>query len=328
VREFVDAARRHGLKPGLYLSGGDKHFPCASTPQPIGERILEGDRNAYFSVYLEQLRELLTNYGELCMLWFDGAYDPFGWDVRNGQGAFLGPAFGDAIALIVHELQPNAVIFNGTRPDIRWSGSERGQATYPLWNVVTPEEATQVWCPVYTNGYVPAEAVLHPRKGWFWQPDTDGTLLPVNDLIEIVHSSVGNGANLLINLTPDTRGLVPDAEVARMREFGAAGKQLYGSPLATVDSTDKWEEGNVLTLKLPSESMVNRVVLEEDLKFGQRIKEYRIEAKTAEGWKTVAEGQSIGRMRIERFSPVSTDALRLRVTKTFPLPKVRRFTAF
>ncbi|GMW03122.1 MAG: hypothetical protein AMXMBFR84_42580 [Candidatus Hydrogenedentota bacterium] len=328
VREFVDAARRHGLKPGLYLSGGDKSFPCTSTPDPVGERVIEGDRNAYYPVFLEQLRELLTGYGELSAMWFDGAYDPFGWDVRNAKGEYLGPVFGDAAALMVHELQPNAVVFNGTRPDIRWSGSERGEAAYPLWNVVTPEVATQVWCPVYANGYIPAEANVHTRKGWFWEANTDETLLTVDRLIEIAHTSLGRGANLLINMTPDTRGLVPDAEVMLLREFGEQWRSMYGAPIAAISSEDRWEEGNVLTVDLGGSHRIDRVLLEEEFALGQRVKTFRLEVRVGGEWKVVSEGQTIGRMRIERFDPVETDALRVRVIDTLAMPCIRNVSVY
>jgi alpha-L-fucosidase len=328
VREFVDAARRHGLKPGLYLSGGDTHFPCTSTPDPMGQRTLRGDRNAYLPVFLEQLRELLTRYGDLTVMWFDGAYDPFGWDILKADGQPLGPAYGDAIIAMVHDIQPHCAVFNGTRPEVRWSGSEQGWAPYPLWNVIRHGEGLDHWVPPYFEGWSIPEANVHTRATWFWKPDTDHTLKSVDELLEVYRTSIGRGANLLVNMTPDTSGRIPPVEADRLAAFGAAVKRLYASPLAETHSQGRWREGQVLQLTFPTPQTVGHVILEEELAAGQRIRRYRIEALTGDRWMVVAQGESVGRKRIQHFEPVATQALRLRVVETAPLPKLRRFAAF
>ena len=328
VRELADAARKHDMQLGLYISGGDKDFPCTSTPDPRRERKLIGNRNAYFPVFLTQLRELLTNYGELAVVWFDGAYNPFGWDVIGQDGTPLGTAYGDAICFMVRDLQPGAVVFSGTRPDMRWSGSEQGWAPYPIWNVVARGDGEPLWTPPYVQGWIGAEANVHTRSNWFWVPDTDETLKTTNELVDIYYESIGRGANLLVNMTPDNRGLIPDVEVDRLRSFGQELERRFREPLARTDSADCWFEGNVLELDLGTERRVNSVVLEEDIRYGQRVRAYRIEALQAGVWKTIAEGQSIGRKRIERLEPVLAVKLRLRVLETAPLPTIREFAAY
>lgn len=329
VREFVDAARKHGLSPGLYISAGDKHVGCTSTPEPRRKRKVVGDVEAYFPVFMAQLRELLTGYGELAVVWFDGAYDPFGWDVLDAKtGKAIGRDRGDAIAALVRKEQPRAVIFHGTQPDVRWSGSEQGIAPYPLWNVIRKGQGEKHWLSPVDEGWFVAEANIHTRSTWFWKPDGDQTLKSVDRLMEAYDQSIGRGANLLVNLTPDTRGLIPDAEVKRMRAFGQEIRKRFGKPIAQTAGADRWGEGNTLDLDLGKVCAVNHVVIEEDLRYGQRIRAYQIEVVDAGKWKTVAKGFSIGRKRIEKFAPVRTTQVRLRVTKTDPLPRVRNLAAY
>lgn len=328
VRELADACKKHDMQLGLYLSGGDKHFPCTSTPDPVGKRKIVGDRDAYFPYFLEQLRELLTGYGQLAVVWFDGAYDPFGWDVKSQDGKPLGSAYGDAICAMVRNLQPNAAVFSGTRPDIRWSGSEQGWAPYPIWNVIHRGEGVPLWAPPYIQGWVGAEASVHTRSGWFWKPDTDATLKSVPELLNMYHNSIGRGANLLVNMTPDTRGLIPEAEVERLRSFGQALQQRFGQPLAETDSEDRWLEGNRLLLKLDQPTAVTDILIEENIATGQRVQTFKVEALVDGKWTALAEGESIGRRFIQRIDPVETDTVRLHVIKTLPLPEIQRFAIF
>ncbi|MCP3915957.1 MAG: hypothetical protein GY711_10415 [bacterium] len=328
VREFVDACRQLGLRPGLYLSGGDMHFACHSTPQPMGKRHIVGDRDTYFEVFMGQLEELLTGYGPLAVIWFDGAYDPFGWDVMDDEGTRLGTQHGDAIAALVREHQPDAVIFAGTRPDVRWSGSEAGWASYPLWNVVPQGQGPLHWLGPDDFGYILAEANLHTRNTWFWGADSDHTLMSVERLMQAYDSAIGRGANLLVNMTPDTRGLIPEAEVGRLAEFGAEIRRQFGRPIARTDSADGWAEGPALELELGSGHSVSCVVIEEDLSQGQRVVSYSIEARVDGRWLTATQGSSIGRRRIARFEPVRTEHLRLLITGAAGVPVIRALRAY
>ncbi len=328
VRELADAAQKHGIQLGLYLSGGDKHFACTSTPDPMGKRRLVGDRNAYFPVFMEQLRELLTGYGELATVWFDGAYDPFGWDVKSQEGDPLGTAYGDAICFMVRDLQPRAAVFGGTRTDMRWSGSEQGWAPYPIWNVIKRGEGPALWAPPYIQGWVGAEANVHTRSNWFWTPDSDGSLKTVEQLMKIYYGSIGRGANLLVNMTPDNRGLIPDLEVARLKAFGKKLEACYSQPLAATKSKNRWREGDTLELSLGQKQRVNHVVVEEDIRLGQRVGAYEIEALVDGRWKSLGQGQSIGRKRIQQFDAIEATKIRLRVTRTAPLPKIKNLATY
>ncbi len=327
VMEFVEACREYDLKVGFYLSGGDKHFGCMSTPDPQGERKIVGDVHKYFPLFLEQLRELLTNYGDIDYLWFDGAYDPFGWDVMNPTTMKrYGHAYGDAIASMVRNLQPNAVIMGGTKPDVRWSGSEQGGAAYPLWNVVKPGEGYRHWVGSYGAGWIPVEANLHTRKTWFWTADSDHTLRDIDFLMSAYLESVGHGANLLVNMTPDTTGLIPIAEVERLREFGQSIQSYFSDAKgsATIHSAIDQE----IFLDLPHEELVNLVVLEETLSSGQHITHYEIEAMIQGVWRTIARGETIGRKRIQFFNPIKARRFKLIIRGAEGQTRVRSFSLF
>lgn len=326
VAEFVKACRKYGVRVGLYVSGGDKHFGCTSTPDPQGERKLVGDINKYFPVFMEQLRELLTNYGEISYLWFDGAYDPFGWDVMDPKTMKpLGTAYGDAIQSMVKHLQPGAVIMGGTRPDIRWSGSEQGWAAYPLWNVVKPGEGFSHWVGPQNAGWLPAEACLHTRSTWFWVPESDKTLRNMDFMTKVYFESIGRGSNLLINMTPDTSGIIPPNEVKNLYEFGKKINSLFSNPLAQYNQE---EAKDTISLHLAKRSKVGLIGIEEDIRNGQQIQAYKAEAYVAGQWQTIASGLSIGRKRIERIDPVETNQVRLIVTGGQEEKRVKKFAVY
>lgn len=328
LREFTNAARKHQLGVGLYFSAGDVHAGCFSTPEPQGQRRLVGDLSGYFAMAREQLREILSGYGPIDELWFDGALDPFGPDVLLPDGNPVGARYWDELVALARQLQPGAVIMGGTHPDLRWPGNEDGLAPYPLAYVVEPGEEKANWVPPGAVGWIVPEADVFTRPTWFWTPDSDAALLGRDRLMDIYCRSVGHGANLLVNMTPDRRGLIPEAEVARLTEFGSELRSQFGESLAETCSEDRWSEGLALDLELGRPATVRWVSIEEDVRFGQRVRRYRLEARRNGVWSVVAEGQTLGRMRLVRLpSPVEADALRLRILDTVPLPKIRRLAA-
>lgn len=324
VKEFVEACRKYDIKVGLYVSGGDKNFPCFSTPDPQGKRKISGDIHRYFPVFMEQLRELLTGYGEISYLWFDGAYDPFGWDVADPVSKKrLGTAYGDAIASMVRQLQPGAVIMGGTQPDVRWSGSEEGWAAYPLQNILKPGEGFGHWVGPQNAGWIPAEACLFTRSNWFWTPDSDKTLRSVDYLKKVYFESIGRGANLLINMTPDTSGVIPLEEVARLGGFGEIIDQTFGNPLK-----NSGKDGEKRSLTFSKKQLINLVELEEDISIGQHVNGYKVQALKDKQWQTIAEGVSIGRKRIQTFDPIETTQLRLLLTNNPQKAVIRKFSVY
>jgi alpha-L-fucosidase len=328
LAEFAEAARAAGLGVGLYVSAGDVSQGCFSTPEPQGKRRLIGDLDRYVPIFEKQLREVLGGYGPLCEIWLDGALDPFGPDVLRPDGSPVGRGTWDRLAAVIRALQPGAVIMGGTQPDVRWPGNEEGLAPYPLWNVVEPGQEAAHWVPPGATGWIVPEADVFTRPSWFWTPGSDGALFSLERLRDVWDRSVGHGANLLINMTPDRRGLVPEAEVRRLAELGDDVRRRFGHPIAETAGEGRWSEGQVLELAWERTATVASAVMEEDLRFGQRVSRHRVEAEVGGAWRTVAEGTTIGRRRIVSFAPVAARRLRLRILETASLPEIRLFAAY
>ena len=329
VAEFVAACKKYDIKPGLYISGGDKYFGCTSTPDPQGERKIVGDVDAYFPVFLEQLRELLTNYGEIDIIWFDGAYDPFGWDVMNSRTLEpLGTAYGDAIRTMVRNIQPQAVVFGGTRPDVRWSGSEQGWAPYPLWNCVNNNTWSESWVGPENLGWIPAEANIHTRKTWFWSPGSDHTLKDVSTLINVYLETIGRGANLLINMTPDTTGIIPEIETDILKSLGDSLQNIFSNPKAEILFPEYIKGTKSFELELSEPDEIRIIEIEEDIVRGQKVVNYVIEYLSSGKWDTLTEGQSIGRKRLHSIDPFNTNKLRLIITKSDGDAVIKKFAAY
>ncbi|MEK7720072.1 MAG: alpha-L-fucosidase [Bacteroidota bacterium] len=326
VDEFVKACKKHDMKIGFYVSAGDKHFGCTSTPDPQGERKLAGDIDKYFPVFLEQLRELLTGYGKISYLWFDGAYDPFGWDVMDPKTMKpLGTAYGDAIRSMVKHLQPDAIVMGGTKPDIRWSGSEQGWAAYPLWNVVKPGEGLTHWVGPQSAGWLPAEACINTRDVWFWAPNSDKTLRNIDFMTKVYFESIGRGANLLINMTPDTSGIIPQVEVKNLDELGKKINRMFSTPLGILNLK---QTGDTINLQVSEKGKIELIEVEEEISSGQHIQQYKVEASIAGQWKLVSSGLSIGRKRVEIIEPVQTNQVRLILTGNKDKMRVKKFAVY
>jgi alpha-L-fucosidase len=182
--------------------------------------------------------------------------------------------------------------------------------------------------PPGATGWIVPEADVFTRPSWFWTPGSDGALFSLERLRDVWDRSVGHGANLLINMTPDRRGLVPEAEVRRLAELGDDVRRRFGHPIAETAGEGRWSEGQVLELAWERTATVASAVMEEDLRFGQRVSRHRVEAEVGGAWRTVAEGTTIGRRRIVSFAPVAARRLRLRILETASLPEIRLFAAY
>ena len=235
VRELSDACRTTGIKFGAYLSPWDRNHA-------------EYGRAAYVEYYRNQLRELLTNYGPIFEVWFDGA---------NGGDGYYGGANEtrtidrctyynwDAVHHLVRELQPHAMIFSDVGPDIRWVGNESGYGGDPCWATYTPEGRDGLPpCPGQTryqkgehgtrNGeyWMPAEVDVSIRPGWFYHRREDRKVRTPDNLMKLYFESVGRGASLLLNLPPDRRGQLHEKDAASLLEFGQQLKNLYAVDFA------------------------------------------------------------------------------------------------
>ncbi|MCE9602855.1 MAG: alpha-L-fucosidase [Gemmatimonadetes bacterium] len=324
VREFVDACRAEGLKPGLYLSPWDRNHPAY------------GDSARYLDIYEAQLTELLTRYGAIHEVWFDGA---------NGEGpngkrqVYDWPRMWGA----VRRMQPEAVMFSDAGPDVRWIGNERGAAGTTNWSTVDPRivtapgvEGAEVMRSLQDgdrDGTVwrPGETDVSIRPGWFHHAAEDARVRSVDDLVSLYFSSVGRNSKLLLNVPPTRTGLLHDADVASLLGMRARLDALFARDLGAGGSA-AWRSTGAhaaeLVLELPVAAEVGIVDLREDITAGQRVARYRLDASDGGAWRTIARGTTIGARRLERVTRRQVRRLRLTVEDAVERPEFVHLSCF
>ena len=322
VREFVDACRAEGLRPGLYLSPWDRNAS------------VYGESTRYNDFYADQLTELLTRYGPLAEVWFDGA---------NGEGpngrrqVYDWPrTFG-----LVKRLQPDAVIFSDAGPDVRWIGNERGSAGDPNWSMVDPAvvpypgaegdaviDMLQHGDPLGTV-WRPGETDVSIRPGWFYHQAEDDKVKSVEELVDIHFQSVGRNSKLLLNVPPNRAGLIAAADERRLGEFGSRIAAEFAEDLAAGRRLTWRRAGTTAVgeLSLPRPTTVGIAALEEEIALGQHISGYRLEALGDAGWMVLSRGATIGYRKLDRLP--STAAARFRVVlEGLAPPRLARLRLF
>jgi alpha-L-fucosidase len=354
VREMSDACRKAGLKFGVYLSPWDRNSAVYGRPE-------------YITYYRNQLRELLTNYGPIFEVWFDGA--------NGGDGYYGGAREKRNIDrktyydwkntwAIVRKLMPGAVMFSDGGPDVRWVGNERGVAGDPCWDTLNgadffPGEADEKRL---NSGdrpgtdWIPAECDVSIRPGWFYHASEDARVKTPEQLVDLYFKSVGRGASLLLNLPPDRRGQIADPDVKSLHEFrrqldAIFSKNLTVGATATVSNVrgndDKFAAQNLLAddgkkywstddsvttpdliLDLHRPVTFNVVSLREYLPLGQRIGAFALDQWHDGKWIQFAAGTSIGSRRLIRGENVTTDKVRLRITQSPVCPALAEFGLF
>lgn len=324
VREFVDACRAEGLKPGLYLSPWDRHEPSY------------GDSPRYNDLYCEQLTELLTHYGRIDEVWFDGA---------NGEGPNGKRQVYDwpRVWGLVRRLQPNAVMFSDAGPDVRWIGNERGVAGTTNWSTVDPaivrypgQQGDDVMRSLQTgdaDGTVwrPGETDVSIRPGWFHHSAEDSQVKSVEQLVELYFTSVGRNSKLLLNVPPTTDGLLHDTDVAHLAGMRARCRTLFAADLAagsrTAWRTTGRHSGTLdLTLQRPASIAIAR--LEESIEKGQVVARYALQVQQAAGWRDIARGTTIGYCKLDRFEPVVAAKVRLTISDALDRPRPVRIKLY
>jgi len=317
VREAAEACRRGGLKFGVYLSPWDRHEPSY------------GDSPAYNRFFRAQLTELLTRYGPITEVWFDGAC---GEGPNGKRQVYDWPA----TYALVRKLQPDALIAI-CGPDVRWVGNESGVARETEWSVQR-RGGRMVW--------YPAECDVSIRPGWFYHPEQDGKVKSLERLLDIYYKSVGRNSVLLLNIPPDRRGLIHENDARRLRELRAAldatfaadlarGKPAKASTAADQEhGADKALDGDPATfwaaaddattatieLDLGEPTRFNRSMLQEHIALGQRVERYALEAWDGKGWRPVAAGTTIGYKKLDRFADVAASRVRLTIRKARAAP--------
>lgn len=344
VGELAAACREAGLKLGLYLSPWDRHEPTY------------GNSKGYNEFYRNQLRELLTNYGEVTEVWCDGAKGPNAKDMVYDWKGYIG---------IVRELQPGAVVFNG--PDIRWVGNERGYARQSEWSVMNGNGNLfgPVNCTAKDLGslealgegerliWYPAETDVSIRPGWFYHAREDDKVKSVEQLLDIYFSSVGYNSVLLLNLPPDRRGLIHENDVQRLKELRKVLDAIFDENFATKASvtpsdvkadnpaygadkitdgdkstywtTDNWTTAATVEFDFGADETFNVAELGECIAVGQRIEEFVLESLQDGAWSEFARGTTVGYRRLLRFDDVQARRIRVRILSSRVSPTLSSF---
>jgi alpha-L-fucosidase len=354
VKEIAAACRAEGIKFGVYLSPWDRNHKDYGRPE-------------YVTYYRNQVRELLTGYGEVFEFWLDGA---------NGGDGFYGGAretrkidrrtyydWPNTVNL-VRELQPGACIFSDGGPDLRWVGNERGGAGDPCWATLNrddfaPGQADQKRL---TSGdrpgthWIPAECDVSIRPGWFYHAAEDAKVKTATQLVDLYFASVGRGASLLLNLAPDQRGQIPDVDVRQLMEFRRRLDDAFTTDLArrakvnasnVREASKKFRAANVtdsrresywatddgvtnasLVIEFRKPTTLNIVRLREFLTLGQRVEVFALDRWSDGAWEEFHRGTGIGNCRLVRVKPFSTDKLRVRIINSPASPALSEVGVF
>lgn len=321
VAEVAAAARKYGLRFGVYLSPWDRHEPRYGTSP-------EYDR-----YYAAELDELAQNYGELTEFWLDGA--------GSAGHVYNFPR-------IIEELrtyQPNTLVFADTGlfeyGDIRWVGNEAGVVARDNWNVID------------RHGYLrwrPAEADTPLRKlHWFWHPNDEASLKSLSDLLTLYDQTIGRGGQLMLGLAPDSRGLLPESDAKRLEEFGAAIANRYGTNTNlsrehaqhdpeveraldndpdTFWSAPQGSHHSTLEINFAKPVTFDHALIMERLANGQHVQSFRIEVWVGTAWKSVASDHSIGHKRIESFPAQTASRVRLNILSSTDTAEISEFQLF
>lgn len=321
VRMTEEAVRKEGMEFGIYLSPWDRHEPRYKDPA------------AYDKFYMAQMDELVINYGPLVEWWLDGAGSAgHVYDFKKYMEE-------------LRTYQSNTVVFADVAlfgyGDARWVGQEDGHIRGENWNVIDRHGDLR-WRPVEVD------TPLHKLQ-WFWHPDSDKTLKSVDELMDIWENSVGRGGQLMLGLAPNRHGLLPDADVKRLKEFGdalqtryGADKNLVSNHLPTDANTTAALDGDPDTFWSATDGAPH-ATLEVDfavpvtfdhalsmewLNNGQCVQKYVIEAWVHDAWTPITRAEAIGHMKIDRFAPVTATKVRLNILSSVCTARIREFQLF
>lgn len=339
VGELAAACKKYGLKLGVYLSPWDRHQAFYGTP-------------FYVDYFYHQLRELFTRYGDIFEIWFDGANGGDGWyggakDTRTiDRRTYY--QYHRAYQLI-DELQPQCIVFSDGGPGCRWVGNERGYAHATNWSFLRRGEVFPGYEKYYElqqghadgNQWVPAECDVSIRPGWFYHEREDNKVKSVDHLTDLYYRSVGHNANLLINFPVNKEGRIHPTDSARIiamhqrvtnelahnllrgarikasdergRRFGV--KALTDNRFDTYWATHDSVRSATLSIRFPRATRLNRLMLQEYIPLGQRVKSFTVEYRSGKQWLPIRlneETTTIGYKRLLRFKPINTRQLRIR----------------
>ncbi len=342
LKELSIACRENGLRFGVYISPWDRNHPDYGTDK-------------YNDDFAGMLREVLLNYGPVWELWWDGA---------NGEGPNGKKQVYDwkKYEALVRKISPQTVIFSDIGPDIRWTGNEKGIAGDPNWNFLdtagfkrglgAPPNDTLAQGNVAGKLWIPAECDVSIRPGWFWHADEDAKVKTPEELFQLYLKSVGRGANLLLNVPPDNRGLIPDADIASLNGFKKLRDESFSNNLlkdasiyyqfsqAELPGNNIQVRGNDqagksysinlqnFNVQLQQPTKMNCIILREAIGMGQTIRKFKI--VLYKGNRSVAEiqGNTIGHKRIITFPQETVSSFRVFLEDARGIDNVSGVTAY
>jgi alpha-L-fucosidase len=312
LEDLSRSCEKYGLDLGVYLYPGDPHWGAG--PGSGGVTQDSTKQEMYNKIYREQLTEVLTRYGEIREVWFDGS-------CRINVGDIL------------KNYARNAVIFQGSMASLRWVGTEDGYAPFSNWYTLSSKDlktgvATSVQSDPFGDAYAPVEVDVPLLKNgghkWFWAPKTDRLIMTTEQLIDLYYKSVGRGTVLLLNSTPDTTGLIPASHAAAYKAFGDEIKRRFDNPLKKTEG-----KGKSLEMEFARPTEINHVILQEDLSKGQRVLAFSIEGMDNQGrWKELYSGTSIGFKRICYLDPFQVRKVRVAFTNAKAQPQIVNFAVY
>jgi len=355
VEEVSNACRADSLKFGIYLSPWDRNRADYGSP-------------SYVEYYRNQLKELFAANSPVFEMWFDGANGGDGfYDGANKKRKINGKTYYDwpNTLKMVRGMEPNVIFFSDAGPDIRWCGNERGSANETNWNTInsdslyagksgienllnTGEENGRSW--------IPAEVDVSIRPGWFYHAREDSLVKTPEQLFDIYLSSVGRGANLIMNIPPDRRGLINEIDVASLRGWKRLIDDRFKTDMAlhkpvsassvrgnspeykannvtdsnkdTYWATNDHEKSGSLIIDLSGKKQISFVVLQEYIKLGQRVKKFSVEVEKDNNWQEIAAGTTIGYKRILRFNSVEAQKVRLLINDSRACPVISNIEVY
>jgi alpha-L-fucosidase len=324
VKDFIDSCHKYKVKPGIYLSCHRNTYWKVDKHKVNWGEGGEDEQKEFNQICEKMVEELCSRYGELFQIWFDAG-------VKTPQEG------GPDILPIVDKYQPNMVFYHSLqRAEHRWIGNEDGVAGYPCWATIPTVESQgqahrQNRKDILLHGdpdgkaWSPGMCDMPLRDhDWFWKPNREDRIESLKTLVDCYYKSVGRNCNLMLGLTPDSSGLMPQPDVERLTELGNEIQRLFGKPLTQVQ-----DEGEIVELNLNEPVRIDHVSIMEDITHGERVREYVIECLLShDKWQKICEGISIGHKRIQQFKPVEVKAVRFRCIKSIAVPKIRSLSIF
>ncbi len=349
VDEVEKACRADALKFGVYLSPWDRNRADYGSP-------------SYVEYYRNQLKELFTAHSPVFEMWFDGANGGDGYyGGAKEKRKIDGKTYYDwpTTLKLVRGMEPNVIFFSDAGPDIRWCGNERGFVNETNWNTITADSLyagksgiQELLNTGTENGtsWIPAEVDVSIRPGWFYHAKEDSQVKTPEQLFDIYLSSVGRGANLILNIPPDRRGLISEVDVASLQGWKKLINERFKTNLAqnkpviassvrgnspefsaknitdgnkeTYWATNDQEKSGSVEIDLGKNRLISYVLLQEYIKLGQRVKKFSVEVEKNGKWQEVASGTTIGYKRILRINPVEAQKTRIVIKDSKACPVI------